>query len=417
MADSLKHLTGDISGQPEQIDASFLSRYDIGLTHHRRVRLIVYTVSALLVALGLLFFVYFSAQQATVVAVYCLWFTAMGLGVFMLARKGRIEAATHYLLFFLFVSLLVCAAVFDGPVAGATGSIHYYFLPLALSAYFVLRIGNRWFTHGVPVACLLGFVAFSSSNLGFQTGYALPAASRPPVWIVSCIAVSILFLLLHIFMGDINRMENFLLDANNRFVQLVKSLFPTVIAEKLLETGKSFSQRHANCSILIADIVGFTTLSERMEAQALVKTLASIFLRFDQCVDKMGLTKIKTIGDAYMVAAGLPDPDPDHAAKLVEFGSQMFEHIKDIEGINLRIGIASGELVAGVIGQSRQVYDVWGDVVTMASRMESQGLPGRIQVSEASFLLVKNRFDFDLRQHTDSGGTVLPENLYLLRTA
>ncbi len=417
MTDGLKSQLADPSVLNDATHASFLARYDIDQTHQRRVRLIVYAVSALLVLLGILFFAYFTVQSAYFVAAQNMWFTALGLGVYALARTGRVQAATYCLFISLIVSLSVCAAVFDRPIAGAARSIHYYFLPLALGAYFVFRVVNRWLRHGLPLACLILFVVFASSNLGFPTAYALPPDSRPPVWIVACIAVSALFLLLHIFMGDINRMENFLHDANNRFVELVKRLFPPVIAEKLLATGKAFSQRHANCSILIADIVGFTSLSERMEPQALVQKLGDIFLRFDRCVERMGLTKIKTIGDAYMVASGVPEPDADHATKLLEFGVQMFEQIKDMEGINLRIGIASGELVAGVIGQSRQIYDVWGDVVNMASRMESQGLTGRIQVSEATFLLAKNRFDFDLRDVSDIGPKGDRINLYLLRRA
>ncbi len=417
MTDGLNSQLADPSVQTDAAHASFLARYDIGQTHQRRVRVIVYVVSALLVLLGLVFFVYFTVRGAPYVAAYCLWFMAVGLGVYAMARSGRVPASTHWLIYLLMASLATCALVFDAPLDGATRSIHYYFLPLALGAYFVFRVINRWFMHGPPLACLAFFIVFASSNFGFQSAYALPADSRPSVWIVACIAVSVLFLLLHIFMGDINRMENFLHDANNRFVGLVKRLFPSVIAEKLLETGQSFSHRHANCSILIADIVGFTSLSERMEPQALVKALADIFMRFDSCVERMGLTKIKTIGDAYMVAGGVPEPDPDHAIKLLEFGTQMFEQIKDMEGINLRIGIASGELVAGVIGQSRQIYDVWGEVVNLASRMESQGLTGRIQVSEATFLLAKNRFDFDVREVSNTGPKGDRINTYLLRQA
>ncbi|MEO5672448.1 MAG: adenylate/guanylate cyclase domain-containing protein, partial [Ramlibacter sp.] len=236
-------------------------------------------------------------------------------------------------------------------------------------------------------------------------------------WINNILAMSVLYLLVHVFVGDINKMESYLHRANNRFVDLVGGMFPRMIAERLLGTGESFAERHANCSVLFADIVGFTGLSERLRPELLVKMLSEIFARFDHCVEQRGLTKIKTIGDAYMVAAGVPEPNPDHARMLVELAREMLAAVHDVDGIDLRVGIASGELVAGVIGKSRQIYDVWGDVVNMASRMESHGLPGRIQVSESCHALVKPFFDFEERTGVTIKGKGGSHNIYLLRPA
>lgn len=192
-------------------------------------------------------------------------------------------------------------------------------------------------------------------------------------------------------------------------------LFPKIIAERLLAKGETFAERHADCSILFADIVGFTTLSERISPVALVEMLTEIFARFDAVVEQKGLTKIKTIGDAYMVASGVPEARPDHAQVLVEFGQEMLALIRDIEGIDLRIGIASGELVAGVIGQSRQLFDVWGDVVNTASRLETGGVPGRIQVSESTYQLTRDWFAYEKRAQVSLKGKDGLHDVYLLQ--
>ena len=154
---------------------------------------------------------------------------------------------------------------------------------------------------------------------------------------------------------------------------------------------------------------------EPMLFNTFVKLLSEIFARFDQGVEQYGLTKIKTIGDAYMVAAGVPDADSQHARKLVEFGQKMLEIVQSLDGVDLRIGISSGAVVAGVIGHSRQVYDVWGDVVNMASRMESHGLSGHIQVSQDTFDLTRHLFDFEERSDVVIKGKAGVHKAYLLQ--
>ena len=160
--------------------------------------------------------------------------------------------------------------------------------------------------------------------------------------------------------------------------------------------------------------MGFTSLSERISPVALVEMLTEVFDRFDRAVGSRGLTKIKTIGDAYMVASGVPDAREDHAKVLVELGREMFALVRDIDGIKLRIGISSGELVAGVIGQSRQLFDVWGDVVNTASRMQSDGVAGRIQVSESTYELTRNFFDYERREQVTIKGKDGKHNVYVL---
>lgn len=170
-----------------------------------------------------------------------------------------------------------------------------------------------------------------------------------------------------------------------RTESLLLNVLPARIAERLKRDPTAIADRCAECTVLFADIVGFTQMSERMPAAEIVGVLDEIFARFDDLADVHGLEKIKTIGDAYMAAAGVPDARPDHALAAARMALAMQDAIAEFSarhpGLQLRIGLHSGPLVAGVIGRRKFAYDVWGDTVNVASRMESQGVPGRVQVS------------------------------------
>ena len=153
---------------------------------------------------------------------------------------------------------------------------------------------------------------------------------------------------------------------------------------------------------MFADIVNFTEFSARTSAKELVQFLNLIFSRFDQLAEQHGLEKIKTIGDAYMVVAGLPTPRPDHAMVIAEMALDMQAEMVKIgaetgEAFKLRIGINSGPVVAGVIGIKKFIYDLWGDTVNIASRMESQGVDGAIQVTAVTYDLIKDKYLLEKR--------------------
>jgi class 3 adenylate cyclase len=174
---------------------------------------------------------------------------------------------------------------------------------------------------------------------------------------------------------------------------------PEVAAENFTEV---IADRYAQVTVLFADIVEFTKFAEGVSAEAVVEVLNDIFTRFDGIADKYGLEKIKTIGDAYMVAAGLPIPIQDHATRVAHMALDMLEAIdrfNEISGhkLKMRLGIDSGAAVAGVIGKRKFLYDVWGDVVNTASRMESHGVPGRIQVTDATRQCLKESFVLEER--------------------
>ena len=179
--------------------------------------------------------------------------------------------------------------------------------------------------------------------------------------------------------------------------RLLLNILPSQIAEELKQGQSNIAKSHDQATILFADLVGFTELSAKMPAIELVSLLNQIFSQFDRLAEFYGLEKIKTIGDAYMVVGGLPIPDKNHAVAIAEMALAMRECIAQFQGpagkqLELRIGINTGEVVAGVIGQKKFIYDLWGDTVNVASRMESSGLPGEIQLAEPSYNYLKTRY-------------------------
>lgn len=170
---------------------------------------------------------------------------------------------------------------------------------------------------------------------------------------------------------------------------LLLNILPEPIAERLKDNPELIADEHSQVSVLFADIVNFTETSGKMAPADIVQTLNYAFSRFDALVEKHGCEKIKTIGDAYMVVSGLPEPRADHAQAMVSLALDMIDAAQEINQssefpFTLRIGINSGPVVAGVIGERKFAYDLWGDTVNVASRMESHGRPGTIQITEAT---------------------------------
>jgi guanylate cyclase len=187
--------------------------------------------------------------------------------------------------------------------------------------------------------------------------------------------------------------------AQARADALLLNVLPEEVAQRLQSDPQSIADHFEDASILFADVVDFTPLSSRLDAREVVGLLDRLFTSFDELVDRYEVEKIKTIGDCYMVAAGVPTHRPDHAQALARLALEMRECAKDClldedgRDLRLRIGISSGPVVAGVIGRRRFLYDLWGDTVNMASRMESHGTPDEIQVTRSTWELLRDDFE------------------------
>ena len=201
--------------------------------------------------------------------------------------------------------------------------------------------------------------------------------------------------------------------------RLLLNILPSEIAEELKQGHSNIANSHDQVTILFADLVGFTDLSSKMPAIELVNLLNQIFSEFDRLAEVHGLEKIKTIGDAYMVVGGLPTPDKNHAGAIADMALAMRECITQFQGpaghqLQLRLGINTGAVVAGVIGTKKFIYDLWGDTVNVASRMESSGLPGQIQLAETSYEYLKPNYTLQSRGLVDIKGKGQMQTYWLL---
>ncbi|MCW5316552.1 adenylate/guanylate cyclase domain-containing protein [Nostoc sp. KVJ3] len=190
--------------------------------------------------------------------------------------------------------------------------------------------------------------------------------------------------------------------AQQKSERLLLNILPAMIAEQLKQQPKTIADSFLEVTVLFADIVGFTELSTRTSPAALVELLNTIFCLFDQLAELHGVEKIKTIGDAYMAVAGLPNQSNNHATVIADMALDMQNaiavfNVENNQLFRIRIGISTGPVVAGVIGLKKFAYDLWGDTVNTASRMESHGIAGSIQVCEATYQLLKDKYLLEKR--------------------
>jgi len=210
---------------------------------------------------------------------------------------------------------------------------------------------------------------------------------------------------LSIFFHDITkrkRLENALLSEKTKTDNLLLNILPKPIAQQLKKEPGLIAERFEEVTILFADLVNFTPFCSNLTATEVVFYLNKIFSVFDMLSERYGLEKIKTMGDSYMVAGGLPIPKADHAQDIAEIAFEMLREIQKFNleestNLNVRIGINTGPVVAGVIGTKKFIYDLWGDAVNTASRMESQGVIGKIQVSPSTYELLRNDYELEER--------------------
>jgi adenylate cyclase len=208
-------------------------------------------------------------------------------------------------------------------------------------------------------------------------------------------------------------------EAHRKSESLLLNILPKQVVHRLHRGAAAIADRYDDVTILFSDVVGFTRFSAGLPAPRVVEALNGLFSGFDRIAHELGIEKIKTVGDAYMAVAGLPEPCPDHAVRAATMALRMLHAAENGgvgpgEGLQLRIGIHTGPVVAGIIGTHKFAYDVWGDAVNVASRMEAQGLPGEIQVSHETFSRLGDRFAWTARGEIDIKGKG-PMATYLLK--
>jgi guanylate cyclase len=318
------------------------------------------------------------------------------------------------------VAILLAPTLSMIPLGGfiASGGVGLWGIiaPLGALVFSDVRSGVRWY-----VAYLVVFLG--SGLAGELVGGVEPAV---PEWFTSTmlalnIAVggTMVFTLLALFALQRQNALAALRVEQARAEGLLLNILPRSIADRLKAETQPIADQFSSASILFADVVDFTPLSERLPADEVVGVLDQLFSHFDVLAERHGLEKIKTIGDCYMAAAGVPAPRPDHARALALMALDMQAAMRAVDevghlGLELRVGINSGPVVAGVIGRKRFLYDLWGDAVNTASRMESHGSSGRIQITRATKELLEDEFLCEPRGTIEVKGKGQMEVWYLV---
>ncbi len=230
---------------------------------------------------------------------------------------------------------------------------------------------------------------------------------------------AILYGVLRYFQGQKERVMQSLEVEQARSEKLLLNILPAPIAARLKDNDMRIADHYDSVTVMFADLVNFTHMSEKMPPTQLIDLLSQVFLRFDKLAEKYQVEKIKTIGDAYMVISGAPVVCADHAYRIANMALEMQEVLKDVASklnldLNMRIGINSGPVVAGVIGSSKFSYDLWGDTVNMASRMEETCTVSGIQVTSETQRLLQDAYRFEVRTGVDVKGKGLVDTYILM---
>lgn len=316
------------------------------------------------------------------------------------------------------LDILLATTLSAIPLGGFAGSggvgLWGILAPLGALVFAGLESAARWF-----VTFLAFFLGAGLIGELFGGGFETPDWFNSAMVGLNVAASSVIvFMLLAVFVQQRQAALAALRVEQEKAEELLLNVLPRSIADRLRSEPQTIADQIDSASILFADVVDFTPFAQRLPATQVVEFLDGLFARFDALAERHGLEKIKTIGDCYMVAAGVPNARPDHAAALARMALDMLDVMRANDelgrlGLELRIGINSGPVVAGVIGRKRFLYDLWGDAVNTASRMESHGTPGQIQITGATHELIEHDFVCQRRGMVEIKGKGQMETWYL----
>jgi adenylate cyclase len=339
--------------------------------------------------------------------------TAVFVSVPVLHRYGALFAQLTFI-----VTSYVALAVLTWNVGTGAG-LQFYFLVSATIAVLVMGIEH------IVLACLLVAIGAGivitlqftvPADTGLQPAWAVPVGFVTSVTTACIMAVATVWYALR----EIERAEEAMEDEYNRSESLLANILPATIANRLKNPATTIiADKYDDASVLFADIGGYTERASQSTPADLVEFLNRLYTEFDRLVEKHGLEKVKTSGDCYIVVSGVPEPRHDHLEALACLAMNMSDAIaglRDLMGqmVPVRIGMGVGPVVAGVVGTRRFFYDVWGDAVNVASRMESTGVEGRIQVPDEVYERLKDTFIFEPRGDVEIKGKGVMRTWFLL---
>jgi guanylate cyclase len=351
---------------------------------------------------GILYFLFGQFVAGSIPLSYAV-VSSLSVIVFHLTRRYRFFLFSQLLLI-LFLPFLLMIAL-GGFIKSSAVILWSLLSPLGALLFDEPRHALRWLMAYLGLAVVSGFLESRPLSTSSLSPTIVTIFFILNIGAVSAIAIT----LLAYFVSEKNRFFILLRNEQGKSEELLLNILPKEIATILKNESRTIADDYADASVMFADMVGFTPLSAKLAPVEIVELLNEVFSFFDSLLDKYDVEKIRTIGDSYMVASGVPRRRPDHAQALVRMAIEMRDYIVmhtfgNGQRVNFRFGINSGAMIAGVIGSRKFVYDVWGDAVNVASRMESHGMSGTIQITRATYELIKDEFVCEPRGTVDVKG-------------
>lgn len=308
-----------------------------------------------------------------------------------------------YFIFIQLVMLLVMPFFMQWVIGGFEASSGVAIWAILSPVGALMILGTRQSTPWFALFMGLAAVSWQLNSLFATSALPIPDDVKDTFFVMNVSGVAtILYIVMRYFQSQKERVLQALEIEQARSERLLLNILPQSVAQRLKANEVRIADSHQAVTIMFADLVDFTKLSAKLPPAELVDLLNSVFSEFDSLAEKYGLEKIKTIGDAYMAVAGAPNARPDHAHAVADMALEMQTVLAETarqkgKNLSMRIGINSGPVVAGVIGSTKFSYDMWGDTVNLASRMEHSGIPDGIQVTEATYNLLKDDYAFEYR--------------------
>lgn len=337
------------------------------------------------------------AYQLISVATFIVYVATRNFGFFLYAQ----------LCLFLFFPFIVQLTI--GNFISASGVVLWGILaPVVAVPVLGARASLPWFAAHLAMLIICGAIDFQLAGVSVSTPR-VPLSTSALFFALNFIAISsvVYFLLRYAAVQkeryeiELQRAMHLLRDEQERSERLLLNILPGAVAERLKQNDATIADGFADVTVMFADIVNFTQIAEGMSPSQIFAMLNKVFSGFDALAEKHGLEKIKTIGDAYMVAGGLDElPGADYTRAIAEMAIDMRDLLASDRALNhmqleIRMGIGTGPVVAGVVGRKKFIYDLWGDTVNLASRITSEGTPGVIQVDSTTFRRLRGSFDFE----------------------
>jgi adenylate cyclase len=336
------------------------------------------------------------AMMAAVPYAYLI-FSYLSLLIFYRSKKFQ------YFTFTQLVMLLAMPFFMQWAIGGYEASSGMAIWAILSPIGALMILGTKQSTPWFILFALLALLSWKFNYLFVGNALPMPANIKGAFLLMNIMGVaSILYAVMRYFQSQKERTLLALSLEQAKSEKLLLNILPQSIAARLKDNDMRIADSHESVTILFADIVGFTKLTDVMKPAELVELLSQLFSRFDNLAENYGLEKIKTIGDGYMVVGGAPLAQADHANIIASLALQMQKALAEFNAqtgrqLQMRIGISSGPVVAGVIGTTKFAYDMWGDPVNMAARMEKASLPDAIHVSEATYQLLKQHYQLESR--------------------